>query len=219
MITNNRRPRWFFYPAWVALSAISIPIAWVIAWALVSQVEKVVGGTIQVGGYTRITEDFLSSYILFPVLGLLAGFLQYLLLRRHLPRMGWWIAATTLGLLLGLVVGRLLSHTLYSTLESVWFGTLMTILIGGSMGLAQWLVLRQRVRHAAWWILANVLGWGVVGWGAATLSNQMVIPAVVIMLVPCIATSIALWLLLDQLPQRDGSGRNPPPNNVLELTA
>ena len=219
MITNNGRPRWFFYTAWVALSAISIPIAWVIAWALVSQVEKVVGGTIQVGGYTRITEDFLSSYILFPVLGLLAGFLQYLLLRRHLPRMGWWIAATTLGLLLGLVGGRLLSRTLYSTLDKVWFGTLMTILIGGSMGLAQWLVLRQRVRHAAWWILANVLGWGVVGWGAATLSNQMVIPAVGIMLVPGIATSIALWLLLDRLPQREGSGRNTPPNNVLELTA
>jgi len=219
MITNNRKPSWFFYPAWVALSSISIPIAWVIAWALISQVEKVVGGTIQVGGHARITEDFLSSYILFPVLGLLTGFLQYLLLRRYLPRMGWWIAATTLGLLVGLVGGRLLSRTLYGALDSMWFGTLVTTLVGGSMGLAQWLVLHQRVRHAAWWILANVFGWGVVGWGAATLSNQMVIPAVGIVLVPGIATSIALWLLLDRLPQREGSGRNTPPNNVLELTA
>lgn len=94
----------------------------------------------------------------------------------------------------------------------------MTTLIGGSMGLAQWLVLHQRVRHAAWWILANVLGWGVVGWGASTLSNQMIIPAVGIVLVPGIATSIALWLLLNRLPQREGSGRNTPPN-VLEMTA
>jgi hypothetical protein len=218
MMTSNRRPRWFFYPAWVALSAISIPIAGVIAWALVSQVEKVVGGTIQVGGHTRITEDYLSSYVLLFVLGLLAGFLQYLLLRRHLPRMGWWIAATTLGLLLGLIGNRLLFHTLYSTLDSMWFGILMTVLIGGSMGLVQWLALRQRVRHAAWWILANVLGWGVVGWGAASLSNQMVIPAVGILLVPGIATSIALWLLLDRLPRREGSGRNPPPNKSLAPT-
>jgi hypothetical protein len=218
MMTSNRRPRWFFYPAWVALSAISIPIAGVIAWALVSQVEKVVGGTIQVGGHTRITEDYLSSYILIPVLGLLAGFVQYLLLRRHLPRMGWWIAATTLGLLLGLVGGRLLFRPLHSTLDSMWFGILMTVVIGGSMGLVQWLMLRQRVRHAAWWILANVLGWGVVGWGAATLSNQMVIPAVGILLVPGIATSIALWLLLDQLPRREGSRRNPPPNKLLKPT-
>lgn len=219
MITSNRKPGWFFYPAWVALSAVSIPIAWVIAWALISQVEKVVGGTIQVEGQTRITEDFLSSYILLPVLGLVIGLLQYLLLRHYLPRMGWWIAATVLGLLLRLVGDRLLSRTLYDTLDSTWFGILMTVLIGGCMGLAQWLVLRQRVRHAAWWILANVLGWGVVGWGAATLSNQMVIPAVGMLLVPGIATSIALWLLLDRLPQREGSGRNTPPNNVLELTA
>ena len=218
MMTSSRRTTRFFYPAWVALSAISIPIAGVIAWALVSQVVKVVGGTIQVGGHTRITEDYLSSYILLSVLGLVAGFLQYLLLRHHLPRMGWWIAATTLGLLLGLAGGRPLFRTLHSTLDSTWFGILMTVLIGGSMGLAQWFVLRQRVRHAAWWILANVLGWGVVGWGAETLSNQMVIPAVGIMLVPGIATSIALWLLLDQLPQREGSGRNPPPDKSLEPT-
>jgi len=219
MATDNRKPRWFFYPGWVALSAISILIAWVVVWALISQVEKAVGGTIQVGGQTRITEDFLFSYIFFPVLGLLTGFLQYLLLRRYLPRMGWWIAATTLGLLLGFVGRRLLFRTLHSTLDSTWFGILMTVLLGGSMGLVQWLVLRQRVRHAAWWILANVLGWGIVGWGAETLSNQMVIPIVGILLVPGIATSIALWLLLDRLPQREGSGRNTPPNTSLEPAA
>ena len=150
-----------------------------------------------------------------------SGFLQYLLLRHHLPRIGWWIAATALGLLLGLVGSRVLYLTLYGTLDinSILFETLMTALTGGVMGLAQWLVLHQRVRHAAWWILANVLSWGVVGWGAATLSNQMVFPAVVIMLVPGCATVIALWLLLDWLPQREDSGRNKPPNNVLEVTA
>lgn len=217
-MTDNRRPRWFFYPAWVAVSAISIPIAGAIAWAVVSLVEKVVGGTIQVGGHTRITEDYLSAYILLLVLGLLAGFLQYLLLRRHLPRMEWWIAATMSGLLLGLVGGRVLFRTLYSTLDSMWFGILMTVVTGGSMGLVQWVVLRQRVRHAAWWILANVLAWGIVGWGAATSSNQMVIPAAGTLLVPGIATAIALWLLLDQLPPREGSGRTPPTNKALEPT-
>jgi hypothetical protein len=206
MMTSNKRPRWFFYPAWVASSAISIPIAGAIAWVLVSLVEKVVGGMIQVGEYTRITEDYLSSYILLLVLGLLAGFLQYLLLRRHLPRMGWWIAATTLGLLLGLVGGRLLFSTLYSTFDSMWSGILLTGVTGGSMGLVQWLVLRRRVRHAAWWILANVLGWGIVGWGAETLSNQMVVQAVGILLVPGIATSMALWLLLVESPNVAGLG-------------
>ena len=220
MRTNYRKPGGLFYPAWVALSSISIPISFAIYWALIFLVKEVVGDMIQVGGQPHITEDFLLPYILWPTLGLVTGFLQYLLLRRHLPRMGWWIAATALGWSLGLIGGRVLYRTLYGTLDvnAIWFDILMTALVGGAMGLAQWLVLHPRVRHAAWWILANVLSWGVVGWGAATLSNQMVIPAVGIMLVPGIATGIALWLLLDRFPLREGSGRNPPPN-VLELTA
>lgn len=217
MTIDDRKPRRLFYPAWIALSAISIPIAGGIAWVLVSQIKNVVGGTIQVGGQTRITEDYLGTYILLLALGLTAGFLQYLLLRRHLPRMGWWIAATTAGLLLGFVGGRLLFRTLHTNLDTLLLEILMTVLLGGSMGLVQWLLLRQRVRHAAWWILANVLGWGVFGLGAATLSNQMLIPIVGVLLVPGIATSVALWLLLDRLPRREGVGRNPPPTGSLEV--
>jgi len=220
MMTNNRKPKWFFYPAWVALMAISIPISFAIYWALISLITGAVGSTIQVGGQPHITEDFLLPYILWPALGLVTGFLQYLLLCRHVPRIGWWIAATTFGWSLGLIGGRFLYRTLYDTLDvsAIWFEILMTALAGGAMGVAQWLVLRQRVRHAVWWILANILGWGIVGWGAATLSNQMVIPAVGILLVPGIATSIALWLLLDQLPRHVDSIGNLPPNKLQELS-
>ena len=209
VVTGNRKPKWFFYPGWVVLSAISIPIAWVIAWALISQVEKAVGGTIQVGGHTRITEDFLLSYIFFPVLGLLTGFLQYLFLRRYLPRMGWWIAATVLGWLLPCVVFRLFYDISSSALDvsSVWFVTLAIALTGGFIGLPQWLVLRQRVRHAAWWILANVLGWGVGLVAGKTLSNPLGLLAFGLM--PPIAASVALWLLLDQLPRCEVERRAP----------
>ena len=219
-ITNSGKPGRLFYPAWVASASISIPIAFAIYWILIFFVKESIGSTIQVRGQPHITEDFLLPYILWPALGLVTGFLQYLLLRRRLPRIGWWIAATTLGLLLGLICGRVLYLTLQDSLDTsaIWFETLATALAGGAMGLAQWLVLRQRVRHAAWWILANVLSWGVVGWGAATLSSQSIMPAVGIVIVPGIATSITLWLLLDRFPQREGSGRNMPPNDVLELT-
>ncbi|MFZ2098615.1 MAG: hypothetical protein WAV05_18440 [Anaerolineales bacterium] len=197
-MTNNSRPRWFFYPAWVALSGISIPIAAVIVWALISLAVKVIGGTIQVGGQTHFTEDYLTGYIGLLFFGLTSGYLQYLLLRRHLPRMGWWIAATTSGLLLGAIGERLLLPTMYSTLDSMWLGILGTVVIFGPMGLVQWLVLRRRVSHAIWWIPASILGWYVVAWGLYSLS---VIPGIGIWLVPGIATSIVLWLVLDQLPR------------------
>jgi hypothetical protein len=220
VIADSRKPKWFFYPAWVALSSISIPIAFAIYWALIYLAKEAVGSTILVGGQPHITEDFLLPYFLWPALGLVTGFLQYLLLRCQLPRIRWWIAAMTFGWSLGLIGGRVLYRTLYGTLDvsATWFETLTTALVGGAMGLAQWVVLHQRVRHAAWWILANALSWGVVGRGAATLTNQMVISAVGIVLVPGIATSIVLWLLLDRLQQREGSGRNTPPNKSPEPT-
>ena len=209
MITDNRKPKWFFYPGWVVLSVISFLVAWAICWALISQVEKVVGDTMLVRGQTHITEDFLLTYMYFPVLGLLTGFLQYLLLRRYLPRMGWWIAATALGWSLVSIGDRLLYLTLYTTLgaDSIWFAALMVVLVSGSVGLAQWLVLRQSVHHAAWWILANVLGWGI----AALVAGTTYLLALSI--IPAIATSVVLWLLLDQLPHSD-NGRNAPLNPV-----
>ncbi len=206
MMTDYRRPKWFFYPGWVASSAISILLALAVYWALISPIEKIVGDKILVGEQARITEDFLLPYIFWPALGLANGLLQYLLLRRYLPRMGWWVAATTLGWPLALFATR---HLYYATLSttfdgnSMWFVVVRIILTGGTIGLAQWFVLRQRVRHAAWWILANVLGWGVSGIFSSWLDLWVFgVPA-------AIATAVALWLLLDQLPQREVDRRAP----------
>ena len=76
MITNNRKPTWFFYPAWVVLSSLSIPIAFGFYWALASLANQVVGSTILVRGQSHITEDFLLPYFLAPVLGLAFGLAQ-----------------------------------------------------------------------------------------------------------------------------------------------
>ncbi len=213
VVRDNRKPKWIFYPAWVVLSVMSIPIAWVIAGAIISQVEKVLGGTIQVAGQTHITEDFLFGFVLLPVLGLLTGLVQFLLLRRYLPRMGWWIAATVLSWLLLLVVLRL-SALFPSTLSIALAG----VVIGGSIGLPQWLVLRQRVHRAALWILASVLGWGValLLTDGAISSQQEVLS---VLLLPPAAASIAWWLLLDKLPQRESNGGNTPRNTSREPSA
>ena len=155
-------------------------------------------------GQSRITEDYLLGYTLYPLFGLLTGLLQYLLLRRHFPKMGWWIVATFLGWLLPFVVLGLVSAILPASLDlrSTWAMVLSVVLIGGSMGLLQWLVLRPRVRHAAWWILASILGWGLVRLVTGeSISNT--VDALAVVLLPPIVTAVALWLLLDRL--QDGN--------------
>jgi hypothetical protein len=198
MISNSEKPRWFFYLGWVVLNVFAVLIAWYFAWNLISLIEKVVGGTIQVGGRRRITEDFLLMYVLFPMIGLVTGILQYILLRRYLPRMAWWIAATLVGWLLPFSIGFIITGLLVpdnSTLL-VMFGML---LIGATIALPQWWMLRQRVHQPSWWILACGFGWLMIGIMNRVTSEPLPV-LLAIALMPAIATGIACWLLLDWVP-------------------
>ena len=201
MITENiRKPAWFFYPAWVGLSGISILAAWFVSLAILSQITQVVGGRIQVGGHSHITEDFLFGYVFVPLLGLLTGLLQYLILWNLSPRMKWWIVATLLGWLLFAVVLFLLS--LFVSFSNAPSPAFAGLLIGGAIGLSQWFVLRQWVHRAALWIPINALGWAMalLLTDGAISSNQDVLAVVFL---PPFITSVGWWLLLDKLPQRE----------------
>ena len=200
IIADSRKPKWFFYPGWVVLSTLSILIAWLISGVIISQIERVVGGTIEVAGRTRITEDFLFDYVFFPTLVLLTGLLQYLLLRHYLPRIGRWIAATALGWLLGIAVVYL-GYAIWPVAlnaNSVW----SSMLIGAVTGLAQWLVLRRWVPRAGWWVLASVLGWGLVRLIAGEVFTSL-LELLIIGAVPAAVTGLALWWLLTHLPQHE----------------
>ena len=196
----NEKPRWFFYVGWVALNAVALMMAWYIASAIISKVTNIAGGTIQVGGESRITEDFLLMYVLLPITGLLTGIFQYILLRRYLPHMTWWIAATLVSWLTLLLIRFLIPFLAPSNSTlSIMLGLL---LIGATMALPQWWMLRQRVPHASWWFLAYGLGWAMVG--LLNLVTSEPIPVfLTIALVPAITTAIACWLLLDWLPNRE----------------
>lgn len=204
MTATRREPEWFLYPGWIVLSALGIPIAWLLSGAIILQVERVVGDTIVVAGQTRITEDLLLAYLFFPLLGLLTGLLQYLLLRRYLPRMGWWVAATALGWPLG-IAAVYLGYTIWPTIlgaNATWPKELLWVSVGTATGLAQWLVLRQRVSRAGWWILASALGWGlvrpIVGEVFVGLLELLIIGAV-----PAVVTGFALRWLLTRLPREE----------------
>ncbi len=214
MPINNRKPVWSFYLEWVLLTAISIPVAWAIAWFIISRITQAVGGTIQVGGVSHITEDFIGGFVFLPVLGLLIGVVQYLLLRGYLPRMSSWVPATVLGWMLPLVLLYLSSTGLFPDLafDPVWSGAIAFTIIGASIGLCQWSVLRERISRAALWPVASVLGWSVAGLAVGeVISTQL--DVIAIALLPPTAASIAWWLLLDKLPSKVGNGRDTPAGN------
>ena len=203
MIADNGKPRWSFYPGWVVSNAIAVVIAAIISWTLVSLIQNVVGETIQIGGQTHITEDFLLVYVLFPIIGVLTGLTQYFLLRHYLSHMGGWIATTILGWIMPFVVGYIYSAIITPgrDISSAWM-ILGLALLGACVGLPQWWLLRHRVHHAAWWILAYGFGWGMIG----LLNNHTSDPFAVLLAIatmPAISTGFVCWLLLDWLPNHE----------------
>jgi len=201
MIANNEKPAWPFYLGWVVLNFIAVVLAWSLAWMLISQITKIVGDTIRVGGQSRITEDFLFVYVLFPIIGLLTGILQYILLRRYLPHMTGWIVATFLGWLMPFITGTLILRVLAYQNDPFFIMPGM-LLIGATIAVPQWWLLRQRVRYAFWWLLAYGVGWEMVGLLNLVTSDPLPV-LLAIASMTAITTGVAWWLLLERLPNRE----------------
>ena len=83
-------------------------------------------------------------------------------LQRPLTRLEWgfglrWVLATSVGW----VVGFAACETIRAIAEFLAHPPTDGAVIGISIGIAQWLVLKGRVHRAGWWILASIIGFGV----------------------------------------------------------
>jgi len=193
---ENKKPGAEFYTAWVSFSIVSGIAAFIIYLVIAKTYNAVAGDWIVVDGVTHITEDYLLQYILWPLFGLLYGYLQYVLLRRHFSHMGWWILATAVSLSLTPLLTNMvqkLASALGIDVYSVWSGAIQLVLVGGLPGVAQWLVLRNHIPNAFWWIPASMIGWGLVG----ILGNL----GFIVFIFPAVATGLALYLLLKSSQQ------------------
>jgi hypothetical protein len=190
---ENKKPGLQFFATWVLFSIVSGVVAFVVYLLIMKIYNAFVGSWIVVNGEIHIVEDFLLPYILWPIYGLLYGYLQYILLRRYFPRMGWWILATALSLSLTSLImdmGWSIASVLGIDPYSMWLVAIQLVLVGGFLGIAQWLVLRKHISNAMWWIPANMVGWGLVGIsGVLGVFTTLVYPAVI--------TGLALYLLLE----------------------
>lgn len=198
-MTLNSKPARFFYPAWIILTALCIPVALGLGFVILRGIVLFIGEYIYWNGVERLTEDFLFGFVIAPTAGILVGLAQFVLLRRYLPRMGWWVLTTAGGWSLGLLLilpGLLTALTDIWGAESIyqtWAYVLGFSLLGLSVGFGQWLVLRRRLPTAGWWIGANVLGFGLLGFMTGDALGEYFFA---FGLLPAAATAATLALLM-----------------------
>jgi hypothetical protein len=89
--------------------------------------------------------------------------------RAPLDWIAWlqWVVATGAGLILGVnssfALNAILSGLVGPDTAAIAFIVLVSVLVGGWIGVLQWLVLRRRVKRAGPWVLSTMAGW-VAGW-------------------------------------------------------
>ncbi len=102
------------------------------------------------------TWGWLLTVLIFPDLrlvtgGIWVGIFQWMVLQRRITRAWRWIVATSLGWIVGYFI------TLYWAPSEPSFLTGM--ILGLTTGLAQWIVLREELHWAGWWIVFSTIGW------------------------------------------------------------
>jgi hypothetical protein len=198
-----KKPERGFYPSWIILTMLCVPFAFFLDYAILRVITIFVGDFIYVDGVPHITEDYLSMYTFVPIVGFLTGLLQYGLLRRYLPHMGWWVLVTTGGWLLGgllIVISSWLNFWTYESFDI----DLAFIVMGLSIGVGQWLLLRRRLPRAGWWVGANVVGWGLLGLITGDSLNQFGLLALGFL--PACVTAVMLALLMNRAHPTEPQG-------------
>ena len=152
-------------------------------WLLASTAGWSVGGPMGVA-LGRSGDIIAAGFVGVAVGGIVTGILQWLVLRRQIPRATWWVPASTLAVV---AVGAVVFGVGRVNADVGWIAG--AGLFGAVVGLLQWLVLRRQVARAGWWVLASTLGWvvgGPLGWaGLGAVYGAM-------------TASVLVWLLNQQ---------------------
>ncbi len=121
---------------------------------------------------------------------------------------GWgfwlaWVLASIMGFGMGSLIGISVSYALLSGMgitdefgvaHLIMFGTML----GAMSGFLQWVVLREKVARAGWWVLASALGFAIAGGtlGAIGINENYVMAGILFAAIFGVAGGILQGLVL-----------------------
>jgi hypothetical protein len=144
--------------SWIGLTLIAFPIGGYVGWGIGGHVDSV--GPALVGG---------------AITGAAIGFVQWMFLRRDLNMSPAWIWATSAALTLGLTVGSAIVG--YETTAGQL--AIMGAISGAPVGIAQGILLRNRLSLWHVWMLAMpalfAIGWVVTESAGIDVANQFTV--------------------------------------------
>lgn len=185
-------PGWPWIAGWTLLSSAMLPLAWFLM-PLLSVIYLSLLDLLPGVGPASDLGTLLGTVT---ALGLATAFGQWLLLRRHLSGAGWWMPLTIIGWL----TAGLLIFALVPLVDARLLGPgVVLVVVGGCVGLAQWLLLRRLPSGGRWWLPVTLLATGAIL--AAGQSFESIMEGLAFLALPFFVTGAFLWLLLQRAPE------------------
>ena len=130
-------------------------LVWVLASIMGFVMGSLLGMSVAYGLFDREAFDATIGVTSGIVLGATAGYLQWVVLREKVARVGWWVLASALGFAITLgTLGAIGINENY-----VMAGILFAAVFGIAGGVLQWLVLRRAgIARAGLWVPASIFG-------------------------------------------------------------
>jgi hypothetical protein len=105
-----------------------------------------------------LTDKYPSTFLLYAVVGVWIGIMQWLVLRREVSNPALWVPATIIGVLLSQILDD--NFLRISFLRQFWiwdmpnvaFKSMISAISGGILGAIQWVVLRRWVHYSIVWV-------------------------------------------------------------------
>ena len=147
---------------WVLASTVGAAVGLILSYAWLRVAVVAFGAN----------EDRIAMNVFVPLMAICIGIAQWLVMRRHTRRAGWWLVASIAGWIVGAAAIIVTSSVVSSVvpmgiLNEIVTGTAGTVvalaLLGAVIGITQWLYLRRHFTRAGWWVLASLAGWALLG--------------------------------------------------------
>jgi uncharacterized membrane protein len=129
-------------------------------WLLATVAGTIIGMAIVFLGLTALLNNLHQAaygFVIGAVFGATVGTAQWLVLRRVFDRVGWWVLLTFVGWVAFWELDAM--NLLFAAKGIAFIPDLLNVAIfGGILGVLQWLLLRQKIQSAGWWVLASMAG-------------------------------------------------------------
>ena len=159
MQTSNAKIRWSIWLQWVLASMFGYGVGAALGNAVLNSIPPMACMQSFSDSLIERLTNFpcilpaLDLALLVVILGLAGGFMQWLVLRRHIFATGLWVPASGLGFPISLIVADGVGRRL-----DIATPILIGVSFGVLSGILPWIVLRRKITGAGWWVLAHLLG-------------------------------------------------------------